>query len=196
MRFFEPASFFNVLREYVVPRLRTYPFIRVWNAGCGIGEDAFALAIVLKEAGLLERSRIYATDRDATVFSGADRGELPLQCLDPNAYRSAGGKASLAEYAAPQPGGRVELRPVLGRHIFFAEHDPTREASFNEFQLIFCRAIPGDDPAVRAHALAVFEASLCRLGVIALADPVAAGEMPVAGYERLGEHSGLLRRLR
>src|SRR5205085_10615733 len=59
---FRDPSFYAALREKVVPLMRTYPFIRVWNAGCSTGEETYSMAIVLREAGLTERTRIYATD--------------------------------------------------------------------------------------------------------------------------------------
>ena len=65
---FRDPSFYVAFREHVVPLLRTYPFIRVWNAGCSTGEETYSLAILLEEEGLYDRSRIYATDFNSDVL--------------------------------------------------------------------------------------------------------------------------------
>ena len=91
---FRDPSFFVAFREHVVPLLRTYPFIRVWNAGCSTGEETYSFAILLEEEGLYERSRIYATDFNAEV-----------------AQPRAGGRVS----ARPDAGVHAEL-PARRRH--------------------------------------------------------------------------------
>src|SRR5436305_4038717 len=75
---FRDPTFYRAFREKVVPLLRTYPFIRLWNAGCATGEETLSLAIVLAEEGLLDRTRIYATDFNAGVVDRARAGEVPL----------------------------------------------------------------------------------------------------------------------
>ncbi len=75
---FRDPSFFLAFREKVVPLLRTYPFIRVWHAGCSTGEEVYSMAILLREEGLLDRSRIYATDINEDVLAQAKSGIFPL----------------------------------------------------------------------------------------------------------------------
>src|SRR5437588_6256876 len=75
---FRDPNFFRQFREKVVPLLRTYPFIRVWNAGCSTGEETYSIAIALLEEGLLSRSRVYATDINDVVLQRAQRGVFPL----------------------------------------------------------------------------------------------------------------------
>jgi len=65
---FRDPGFFCVFRDQVVPWLRTYPFIRIWCAGCSTGEEVYSLAILLHEEGLYDRCRIYATDMNEAVF--------------------------------------------------------------------------------------------------------------------------------
>src|SRR5438094_7571265 len=76
---FRDPSFYRALRLKIVPLLRTYPFVRVWNAGCSTGEETYSLAIMLREEGLYERSRIYATDINEAVVQQAKEGLFPLE---------------------------------------------------------------------------------------------------------------------
>ena len=61
-------QFYKALREEVIPILATYPFIRIWHAGCSTGEEVYSMAILLMEAGLFQKSRLYATDINPKVL--------------------------------------------------------------------------------------------------------------------------------
>lgn len=55
---FRDPSFYRSIREKVIPYLRTYPFVRVWHAGCATGEEVYSMAILLQEEGLYERTTL------------------------------------------------------------------------------------------------------------------------------------------
>src|SRR5437868_11288445 len=97
---FRDPDFYAALREHVVPQLRTYPFTRIWNAGCSTGEEVYSLAILLHEEGLYERTRIYATDINETVLERAKGGVFPLDKMREYTenYIRAGGTAAFSEY--------------------------------------------------------------------------------------------------
>ena len=69
---FRDPSFYVSFRENVLPILKTYPFIKIWHAGCATGEEAYSMAIVLKEEGLYDRTTIYATDFNQRVLNQAN----------------------------------------------------------------------------------------------------------------------------
>ncbi len=48
--------------------MHTYPFIRIWHAGCSTGQEVYSMAILLQEEGLYHRCRIYATDMNEPVL--------------------------------------------------------------------------------------------------------------------------------
>ncbi|PZU35963.1 MAG: chemotaxis protein CheR, partial [Acidovorax sp.] len=76
---FRDPEYFRALREKVVPLLRTYPSLKIWVAGCSTGEEAYSLAILLREEGLLERSLIYATDINSTALQRAEAGVYDIE---------------------------------------------------------------------------------------------------------------------
>ncbi|WP_293250456.1 MULTISPECIES: CheR family methyltransferase [unclassified Microcoleus] len=76
---FRDPSFYISFRNKVVPLLRTYPFIRIWHAGCSTGEEVYSMAILLQEEGLYDRCRIYATDMNELVFKQAKVGTSPVR---------------------------------------------------------------------------------------------------------------------
>jgi chemotaxis protein methyltransferase CheR len=128
---FRDPGFYQVFREDVVPLLRTYPFIRIWHAGCSTGEEVYSTAIVLEEEGLLERTRIYATDINAAVLQQARAGIFPLNRMQEYTenYIRAGGKRSFSEYYTAKYDGAL-FSPSLTRNTVFSQHNLVTDRSF------------------------------------------------------------------
>jgi chemotaxis protein methyltransferase CheR len=167
---FRDPTFFLALREKVVPLLRTYPFIRIWNAGCSTGEETFSLAILLHEEGLYDRARIYATDINDAVLTRARAGVFPLEKMRDYTenYIRAGGKESFSTYYTSD-GGSARFKSELLEQVVFAQHNLVSDAPFNEFNLIVCRNVMiyfGKQLQDRVHQL--FYESLDPFGILAL----------------------------
>lgn len=139
--FRDPEIYFH-LRQHVAPVLRTYPFLKVWHAGCSSGEEVYSMAIFLQEEGLLERTRIYATDISELALRRAPAGCIPAASLPEYAenYRQAGGKNSLYSYGTLQS-RFFTLTPELLKNVVWGAHNLVSDASFNTFHLIFCRNV-------------------------------------------------------
>jgi chemotaxis protein methyltransferase CheR len=139
---FRDPGFYQALRETVVPVLRTYPAVRIWHAGCSSGEEVYSVAIVLKEEGLYDRCRLYATDMNDAVLAQAERGELSLASMRENtrSYIEGGGKQGFAHWYKARD-GRAVLVPELRRNVVFAQHNLATDRSFNDFHLIICRNV-------------------------------------------------------
>ena len=167
---FRDPTFYLAFREKVVPQLHTYPFTRIWCAGCSTGEEVYSLAIVLQEEGLYERTRIYATDINESVLATAKAGIFPLEKMQhyTKNYIRGGGKHDfsrdyLAAYEAAQ------FSKTLTENVVFAQHNLAMDRAFNQFNVIVCRnvMIYFDKPLQdRVHAL--FHESLEQFGVLAL----------------------------
>lgn len=167
---YRDPTFFRCIRERVVPVLRTYPYPRLWIAGCSTGQEAFSVAILLREEGLYERCRIYATDINEAVLEQARSGMLPLSGLDEyqRNYRAAGGVRDLSDYYTCGKSCAVIDPAVMGRIAVF-RHDLARDASFNEFHVVFCRnVLMYFDRALRDRVHQLFRDSLVRFGFLAL----------------------------
>lgn len=139
---FRDPGLFAALRTEVVPLLRTYPFVRIWHAGCGKGEEVYSLAIVLHEEGLLDRCRIYATDLSETALGQAQRGIFPLENMQEYTrnYLATGGQEAFSEYYTARYGNAV-FRPWLKENVVFSRHNLATDGPFNEFNLILCRNV-------------------------------------------------------
>lgn len=181
---FASPEWMHAFRADVVPRLRTYPRVRIWHAGCGPqAEDAYAMAIVLREEGLLDRTTIYATDVSDAIVERARQGVLASWAEESaDNYRRSGGRATLDEYYTRED-GRAAARPLLRSNISFAVHSLATDASFNEFHLIACRGVIAHyGAALRERAHEVLKDSLIRFGFLAL-EP---GDLPAKGEARAG----------
>lgn len=139
---FRDPAFYRALRFKVVAALRTYPFVRIWSAGCSTGEEPYSLAILLRETGLYDRTRIYATDMNEHVLDQARTGEFPIERMrDYTAnYIAAAGTRAFSEYYTA---GRSTVRfdPSLAENMIFARHNLVSDRSFNEFNLVVCRNV-------------------------------------------------------
>jgi len=167
---FRDPSFYAVLRERVAPLLRTYPFTRIWVAGCSTGEEVYSLAILLQEEGLYDRARIYATDINEAVLERARDGVFPLDKMKEYTenYIRAGGSRSFSEYYLAKYDGALFER-TLTENVVWAPHNLVQDRSFNTFNLILCRNVMiYFDRALQTRVHQLFYDSLERLGVLAL----------------------------
>jgi chemotaxis protein methyltransferase CheR len=187
---FRDPTFYKLLRERVVPLLRTYPKVRIWHAGCATGEEAYSFAIVLEEEGLYDRCQIFATDMNEAVLKTAAAGEMPLRGMRENTanyLRSGGRRAFASFYSAVDD--RAVLHPSLRRNIVFAQHNLVTDRSFNEFNVVLCRNVLiyfNRQLQDRVHRL--FYQSLVRFGFLALgAKETVQFTAHQAAYEDLGE---------
>jgi chemotaxis protein methyltransferase CheR len=139
---FRDPPFYRALRESVIPVLRTYPVVRIWHAGCSTGEEVYSLAILLREEGLYDRCRMYATDMNEAVLRQAERGEVALATMRDNTrnYIEAGGRQPFARWYSVRD-DRAVLDPELRQNIVFSQHNLATDGSFNEFNLVLCRNV-------------------------------------------------------
>ena len=167
---FRDPGFFASFRQNVVPSLRTYPFLRIWNAGCATGEETYSLAILLREVGLYDRARIYATDINETVLASAAEGIYPLAKMKEftENYLAAGGSRSFSDYYRAAYGG-AQLDRSLSENVVFAAHNLVSDRSFNEFHVIVCRNVMiYFDRTLQEQVHGLFVDSMVPFGVLAL----------------------------
>lgn len=139
---FRDPTFYLKFRRKIVPMLRTYPFVRIWHAGCSSGEEVYSMAILLLEEGLYDRCRIYATDINEAVLQKAKSGIFPLSTMKENTsnYIAGGGKGTFSDYYTARYDYAI-FRPSLRENVVFAQHNLVTDASFNHFNVIFCRNV-------------------------------------------------------
>ena len=167
---FRDPGFFLALREQVIPRLQTYPSLKIWVAGCSTGEEVYSLAIVLKEEGLLERSLIYATDINAKSLDKARQGIFPLAGIQGHTvnYQRAGGKRAFSDYYSAAYNA-AKFDPVLRENITFADHSLATDSVFSETQLVLCRnVLIYFNRKLQDRALGLFHESLSHRGFLGL----------------------------
>ena len=167
---FRDPEFFLMFRRKIMPTLGTYPFLRIWHAGCSTGEEVYSMAILLEEEGLYDRCRIYATDMNDSVLQQAREGIFPVQIAAQGAanYAKAGGKRSLSEYYTSAYGNAI-FRASLRDNLVFSQHNLAVDGSFNEFHVILCRNVMiyfAKPLQQRVHHL-LYE-SLARFGILGL----------------------------
>ena len=191
--FCEPG-FYQAFRTKVVPQLRTYPFVRIWHAGCSTGEEVYSLAILLEEENLNQRTRIYATDLSEEVVRQARAGSFRASAADEfqENYLKAGGTRSLSDYFKKK-GKRLLIDPSLKKNIVFSEHNLATDGSFNEFQVVVCRDVLGNfNHKLRERVGRLIYDSLSRFGVLALGARESIEELPYENDYALLDGEGCL----
>lgn len=167
---FRDSTFYKCLREEVLPNLGTHPFIRIWVAGCSTGEEAYSVAIVLKELNLLRKSLIYATDITSFVLEKGAKALFPMNKMKQYSenYIESGGREDFSTYYTANY-SLAKFNEELREKIVFSTHNLVSDSSFNEFQLILCRnVLIYFDRELQSKVLTLFDESLDNLGYLAL----------------------------
>ncbi len=196
---FRDPTFYLAFRNKVVPILRTYPFVRIWHAGCSTGEEVWSMAMLLTEEGIYNRCRIYATDINEAVLQKAKDGIFPIASMQENTsnYISAGGKDTFSEYYTARYDYAI-FRPSLRENIVFAQHNLVTDASFNQFNVIFCRnVLIYFNNALQERVQQLFLNSLDNFGILGLGRKESIRFTSVAdSYEEIDAEERLYRRVR
>jgi chemotaxis protein methyltransferase CheR len=196
---FRDPSFYVTFREKVVPLLRTYPFFRIWHAGCSTGEEVYSMAILLEEEGLYERARVYATDINEVVVHKAKSGIFPIERMQEYTenYIKAGGKRSFSEYYTAKYDGAL-FNPALLKNVVFSQHNLVTDRSFSEFNVILCRnVLIYFDKSLQERVHGLFYESLAMFGVLALGSKESLRFSTYEGcYESLSNPDKIYRKVR
>lgn len=167
---FRDHAFYKTLRTQVLPILATHPFIRIWHAGCSTGEEVYSMAIMLKEAGILHKSILYATDINQAVLEKAKNGIFPISMMKQYSenYIASGGITDFSMYYRANYNLAI-FEESLKKRMVFSAHNLVTDGSFNEFQLILCRnVLIYFDKDLQNKVLQLFDKSLENLGFLAL----------------------------
>jgi len=195
---FRDPTFYSAFRAKVVPLLRTYPFTRIWVAGCSTGEEVYSLAILLREEGLYDRTRIYATDINESVLERARMGVFPLEKMREYTqnYIKAGGTSAFSEYYLAKYDG-AQFQRALTENVVFAQHNLVSDGSFNEFNVIICRNVMiYFDRILQDRVHRLFYESLVTFGVLGLGHKESVRFSPQADrFEELDPNEKLYRKV-
>lgn len=167
---FRDPLFYKLIREQVLPVLATHPFIRIWHAGCSTGEEVYSMAILLKEAGIMHKSLLYATDINPDVLGQLMKGIYPLRSLKQFSenYILSGGKEDFSSYYTAKY-DLAKLDDQLRSKMIVSTHNLVSDRSFNEFQLIICRnVLIYFNKTLQDTVLKLFDNSLEPRGYLAL----------------------------
>jgi len=167
---FRDPEVYQFIRREIIPYLATYPFIKIWHAGCATGEEAYSMAIILAEAGLLEKTTIYATDFNEAALKSAKEGIYSLEKIKAYTenYRKSGGGGSFSSYFHADYGSAI-IQSRLRAQITFARHNLVQDQVFGEMHFIFCRnVLMYFKRALQDKVLKIFDDSLIHNGFLCL----------------------------
>lgn len=140
--FFRNASLWQFLRTELLPSLIGERVIKVWHAGCSTGEEAYSMAIVLKQLGLLSRAELLATDLSFKALEIAKKG-VYSHLLWPACKRSFNkydDKGKIERYFYKEEKSFEVMEPMNSK-VQFERHNLVQEPINRQFKLIFCRNV-------------------------------------------------------
>ncbi|MEO2048629.1 MAG: protein-glutamate O-methyltransferase CheR [Pirellulales bacterium] len=167
---FRDPSSYQTIRRKVVPTLKALPSLKIWHAGCATGEEVYSLAILLKEEGLYDRARIYATDFNNSSLHAAEKGIYSLETIRKGAsnYLAAGGHGSFSDYYHAQYRS-AKIQECLKENITFSHHNLVLDGSFGEMDLILCKNVMiYFDQSLKQRVYSLFSESLREGGFLCL----------------------------
>ncbi|WP_159886700.1 CheR family methyltransferase [Paenibacillus puerhi] len=167
---FRDPDFFLELRTKVIPVLKTYPFVKIWHAGCATGEEVYSMAIVLQEEGFYDRVQIYATDMNQQSLKTAEEGIYPLDAIRKFTvnYNNSGGKASFSDYYYAKY-QMAKMNEDLKRNIVFTAHNLVTDQTFGDMNMIVCRnVLIYFDRQLQNQVFRLFDESLVHRGFLCL----------------------------
>lgn len=169
---FRDHQFFRELKKEIIPELANRPVIRVWHAGCSTGEEVYSMAILLHEAGVLQKSEIFGTDINPRVLAKARSGIFPVSLMRLYAknYTLAGGEKDFSSYFTTTPQGE-KFNEEFGSRMTFSAHNLATEGFFHKFDLIICRnVLIYFDKELQDKVLKLFETSMGPLSYLGLGE--------------------------
>lgn len=167
---FRDPSYFRYIREKIIPELRTFPFLKLWIAGCSTGEEVYSFAILLQEEGLLDRTIVYATDINLKSLEKAKNGIFNLHDIQKFTfnYHLSGGRAAFSDYYTTDCNAAI-FHKSLKSKIIFTDHSLSTDNVFSETQFISCRnVLIYFKESLQERALSLFHHSLCDRGFLGL----------------------------
>jgi two-component system, chemotaxis family, CheB/CheR fusion protein len=177
--FFRDPEAFEVLGTQLLPRLLARKsvdsVIRVWVAGCSTGEEAYSIAILLREKlDALDsqlRVQVFATDIDARAIAIARAG---LYSANVAADIS---KERLARCFSQQDDGSYRIQKNIRDLLVFSEQDVVKDPPFSNLDLISCRNLMiYMGPELQQKLIPLFHYALCPGGALLLGSSETIGE--------------------
>jgi len=167
---FRDPWFYKRIREVVIPHLQTYPFLKIWHAGCSAGQEVYSMCILLEEEGLKGRCQVYATDFNERILAQAKDGIYPMEQVREYSanYLKAGGTESLSEYYTAEY-NHVVMKRSLKEQVLFSSHNLATDGVFGEMHMVCCRnVLIYFTRELQNRVLELFYNSLCPGGFLCL----------------------------
>ena len=139
---FRDPSFFISINNSIIAWLKTWPFIKIWHAGCSTGEEVYSMAILLKRAKLLSKSQIYATDINENSLNIARNAIYPESLYSDyaNNFKNICPNDDLENYCHKKYNSFI-INNEIKEKVFFAQHNLVTDGMFSEMNLIVCRNV-------------------------------------------------------
>lgn len=139
---FRDTEFFKSVKTNVIPYLKSYQRIKVWNAGVASGEELYSFSILFKDSDIYNKSFFYGTDINTQVLDEAKAGIYDLKKMKIFSENYAALKLTkpFSDYYTVQYDHAI-INAELRKNCLLTVHNLISDGIFNEFQLVICRNV-------------------------------------------------------
>lgn len=167
---FRNPDAWEYIRDNILDRYENYRELKIWHAGCSTGEEVYTMSIVLKEKGLLDKSRILATDLSTKALEKARKGKYELNLI----------RNYMKPFLKLYPGKSMNdfffyesdfgiVKPEYNKNISYLLHNLVNENVSKTFDIIFCRNVMiYFDEKLKNHVLNLIHSSLKENGILVI----------------------------
>lgn len=191
---FRNPHFYKEFEEHVIPKLKTYPYIKIWHAGCATGEEVYSMAVLLADNQYLDRAQLYATDFNPYALNVAKKGIYPVSKLEKYRanYKQFNSDGSLDDYFTEKYEA-VKIKQLLQDRIAFSQHNLASDQSFGQMEVIVCRnVLIYFNDELRERTLKLFSESLVPYGFICLGDKES---ITLEGFKEISPQSSIYQKV-
>jgi len=129
------------LRDVILPEINNRS-LKIWHAGCSTGEEVYTMAFVLEKVGMLQRSRLLATDLSTTALSKAIKGEYPMEVVSQylTPFLKFFPDKQMTDYFDYYE-KYAKIKSKYQSNVLFKKHDLVKDPVHEKFDIIFCRNV-------------------------------------------------------
>jgi len=147
---FRDPKTWETINTKILPAYKDELRINIWHAGASTGQEIYTMLILLKQHGLYDKARVYASDINSDVLEVAKSGKYRYREIDEyinnfkETYKNSNSNYDINDYfKISRSRNMVKVKPFLLDKAQYKVHDLTKLTNpfAVKYHIIFCRNV-------------------------------------------------------